>query len=237
MWQTNLFSFQILTSLTITGLAFDGSSVHVIDRTLCPIDSSWCCPSTASYEDKNNPCFLKNQNFERPSSLNVFKGFFVLNGPNAKLNLKKVIFNSFYAVYNYTALIFDSYQNSNIVAEDLIMKNVFFLKGIFSMDYVNSSTTTNFSFTLKNTIISQWNYYDIFLEYGNEIIFGENQNTTVLFAISNPNTISIYNFSLIDSNVYYFMFCCLRHSSISSSTFSPIVLRTSLIKSSARKLD
>ena len=103
-----------MTSLNITGVNFDGSSVHIYDRNLCPKDSSLCCPSTTSYENQSDICFLENQDFERPSLSNVFQGLFILNGSNAQIYLNRINFKNFYAIYNYNALIYDENQNSSI---------------------------------------------------------------------------------------------------------------------------
>lgn len=227
-----------MTSLEITDLTFDGSSIHVQDRTLCPTDLSWCCPSISAYENPSDICFLKNQNFLRPSTLdNIFQGFFILNGSNVIFDLNRVRFQNFYSIYNYNMLIFDSMLNSKIVIGELAMNNVFFLKGISTIDYLNTSNTQNFSFTSQNLTVLQWNYYNIYLEFGKEQLLSEIQDSNVLYAFSNATTISIQNSSILQSifdiliilkNVPTFSLNLL---SIQNSTFQVFrVINTNILK-------
>ena len=194
-WQTTTFAFHILTSLSISGVIFNGSSVHVANRTLCPT-AILCCQEASAYENISHICSLRGKTFVR-SSQSIFEGFFILNRQNASLSLQNVTFANFYAVINYNSLIYSLQQNSTILINASDFINVFFVKGLIDSE-VNSGILGVLK--LENGLVSQWNSYNVTMDFGNNMIFGVAQTSTIIFYLDQVTT-SIQNISFIDTTV------------------------------------
>ena len=141
----------VLTSLTLSRITIDGSSVHLKNIALsCPTPNKLCCP-ISSYENFSTICAFNIKKYQRDSD-NSFEGFFLLNGINPQLLINDFHFMNFYAIYEYNSLIFDSNQTSNITLNAVLFENVYFLKGLFYIDILNPKSKS-ILFTLRNTKI------------------------------------------------------------------------------------
>ena len=166
------------------------------NRALCP-SVTLCCQEASTYENINDICFLKGKNFVR-SSQSIFEGFFILNGKNVSLSLQSVTFASFYAVMNYNSLIYEMQQNSTILINASNFTHVFFVKGLIYI--VRAEQNSMGALKMENGLISQWNYYDVTMDFGNNMMFDDKQTSTILFGLSHVAT-SIENISFIDINL------------------------------------
>ena len=193
-WQTYNFALSTNSLLNISGIIFNGSSVHA-NRSQC-VNQSSCC-DIKSYSNASSTCYLKGKRFPSFWANQTIEGFFNLKGPNCIFLLTNVTFVNFYGVKNYHSLIWDKFNNSQIAITDLIMNNVYFLKGIFFCE----NSDIHFGMIATNIQVSKWNFYSVNLQFNDYDYDLLTYATLFTFERAHKSQIVITNLIFIDSTI------------------------------------